>query len=76
MIDWQGQEVEVKTLLSAIADHTEQVEMQKYNVGEAGSSLFLKIMLDDIEKLEAILRKVRAIAPGSNCSFYEARPLQ
>ena len=76
MIDWTDGEVEVKDLLSAISDHTEQVEMQKYNVGEAGSSLFLKVMLDDVEKLEAILRQVRTIAPASNCSFYEARPLQ
>jgi hypothetical protein len=50
--------------------------MQKYNVGETGSSLFLKIMIHDLEKLEAILRQVKAVAPGSNCSFYEARPLQ
>jgi len=76
MIDWREDDVEVKTLLDAIASHTEQVEMQKYNVGETGSSLFLKIMIHDLGKLEAILRQVKAVAPGSNCSFYEARPLQ
>jgi hypothetical protein len=76
MIDWREDGIEMKAILDVISRHTEQVEMQKYNVGEAGSSLFLKIMLNDLEKLEAILGQIRTIAPGSNCSFYEARPLQ
>lgn len=76
MIDWQGDDVEVDALMAVVADHTEQVEMQKYNVASNGNSLFLKIMLTDLENLQAILRRIREVAPGSSCSFYEARPLQ
>jgi len=76
LVDWRDDNIEMKEILNVISTHAQQVEMQKYNVGEAGSSLFLKIMLTDLEKLEVILGQIKAVAPGSSCSFYEARPLQ
>ena len=76
LIDWSRDGVDANAIVAAVSDHTDKLDMQKYNVGDNGRSLFLKIVLKDLKALEQILGSVQDVAPGSNCSFYEARPLQ
>lgn len=76
LIDWKGDSVDVEAITNRVAAETSDLEVFKYNSGEHGRTLYLKLALDDLSTLQRIEKNIQDIVPGASCSFYEARPLQ
>jgi hypothetical protein len=76
LIDWPDSSVDANTLLDTIAKHVNMIELQKYNVGPSGQSLYLKITTKKIELVQELLNAIKDVAPESSASLYEARSIQ
>ena len=75
-IDWTGVDLKIDDILSRVSEHTSSAELQKFTAGNNEQSIFMKVNLNDITSIEAIVSHVQKIDKRINCAFYEARPLQ
>ena len=76
LIDWPDSSIDANTLLNTIKQHVDMMELQKYNIGPSGQSLYLKITTEKIELVQELLDAVKDVAPDSSASLYEARSIQ
>lgn len=75
-IDWTGSNVSLNEILDLIRDSVTDAELQKYATGSSEQSVFLKVNMDSISKIDGIVKSIRGLDESVNCAFYEARPLQ
>lgn len=75
-IDWTCADLKIDDIISRISDHVSSAELQKFTSGSNEQSIFMKVNLNDITSIEAIVSRIQEIDKRINCAFYEARPLQ
>ncbi len=76
LMEWTNQDLDVTSLIKSMKDELDMVDIHKYNSSPLGNSLYAKVSVDDMAKLQSVVRNMREISSDVSCSFYEARPLQ
>ena len=76
LLEWTNQDLDVSSFTKRMQDELDMVDIHKYNSGPLGSSLYARVSVDDMQKLQSVVKGMREISPDVSCSFYEARPLQ
>ena len=76
LVEWSDPKLEMSAFLGPMRNAVEMLNLQKYNAGPQGRSIFAQVTVKDAPQVQKLIENLRAISPDVNCSFYEARPLQ
>ena len=76
MIDWTDDKLEVDKVVNSIKDYSPDIELVKFASKTNNHTLFLKVELENIDKLSFLRKKLQSFDNKLTIVFSESRPVQ
>lgn len=76
LINWTNNDLTVKDITKALTESGSSGDLLKYSTDQQSNSVFIKILIAEIDEIESIKTRIQTLDSAATLSFYEARPLQ